>query len=280
MLIILVANKAKRILPIKTQPIMVDVITLKNKHHQKVNLSRLKNIHIASTKNQISSGNIIAKEKTKITQPKGIEHERYAGGFNSIKKRIKIKHVRQKKRIAAKLRPHKVLPHKKLTGYIINKAVSVVSIKHHSIFKSVKQLALNHAPKSIQGKSVSRIGVRNGKGAAKKEAVISIATKNIKYASYMAHIKQLVQSVWIYPDEALEKNQSGMLYLVFIINKNGTLASVKLIRTSGYSILDKAAINALKEASPFPSIPLRLDIDRLKVYASFRYNLSFDTEIY
>ena len=177
------------------------------------------------------------------------------------------------------------MKHKKYAARILknqlkNKSVLVASINHNSIFKQVKPPALNHIQKSIQKRFVSSKGMENGKGAAEKEAVISIATKDIKYASYMAHIKQLVQSVWIYPEEALEKGQSGMLYLVFVINKNGTLDSVKLIRTSGYGILDSAAINALHEASPFPPIPKRLDIDRLKIYASFRYNLSFDTTIY
>ncbi len=284
-LILLVMDIKRQTTSLKTQPVMVDVIIQKNKSHKVLNLKKLKDIRIASTKNQISGGHI-AKEKQKITQPKGFTHKRHFNSSYHIRRKSKSKQVPKHKEYAAveKSEPNVVLKHKKQTVRVLKKlkkkTVVIASIEHHSIFKSAEHHALNYMPKFMQEKPASKIGIENGKGAAKKEAVISIATKDIKYASYMAHIKQLVQSVWIYPDEALEKGQSGMLYLVFVINKNGALNSVKLIKTSGYSILDNAAINAIQEAAPFPYIPKRLNIDRLKIYASFRYSLSFDTTIY
>ena len=92
-LLFLALNIKKQIVPIKTQPVMVDVIIQKNRSHKKVDLNRLKNIHIASTKNQISKGHTAAKEKSKVTQPKGFTEERHSNGANRIKKKTKLKYV-------------------------------------------------------------------------------------------------------------------------------------------------------------------------------------------
>ncbi len=108
-----------------------------------------------------------------------------------------------------------------------------------------------------------------------KEATVSIGTQSIKYASYLKHIKDKVQNTWVYPEEARLNNQQGGLLLIFTIEKNGDVSRVKVINSSGYRLLDEAAVNAIKEAAPFPPLPKRLHIDRLNIYATFLYKLTF-----
>lgn len=110
---------------------------------------------------------------------------------------------------------------------------------------------------------------------AKREATISIGTQSIKYASYMKHIKDKIQNVWVYPEEARMNGQQGRLLILFSIGKNGKLERVSLLNSSGFNSLDSAAIQAVKDASPFPPLPKRLNIDRLNIYATFSYRLNF-----
>ncbi len=108
---------------------------------------------------------------------------------------------------------------------------------------------------------------------AKREATVSIGTQSIKYASYMQHVRDQIEGVWEYPEEAQMRNEQGDLLVLFSIGRDGRLVGLKLLRSSGFSLLDRAALNAIREAAPFPPLPGRLHIDRLNIYATFSYRL-------
>ncbi len=110
---------------------------------------------------------------------------------------------------------------------------------------------------------------------AKREATVSLGTQSLKYASYMQHIKDAIQNVWIYPQEAQMEGEQGRLLILFSINKSGKVVKVSLLRSSGYPLLDNAAVEAVKDASPFPPLPKRFGIDKLNIYATFQYSLNF-----
>jgi len=108
-----------------------------------------------------------------------------------------------------------------------------------------------------------------------KEATVSLGTQSLKYASYMQHIKDAIQNVWVYPQEAQMEGQQGRLLILFSIDKSGKVVKISLLRSSGYPLLDNAAIEAIKDASPFPPLPKRFNIDRLNIYSTFQYSLNF-----
>lgn len=108
---------------------------------------------------------------------------------------------------------------------------------------------------------------------ASREATVTIGTQSIKYASYMRHIKDKVQNVWIYPEDARENGIQGKLLVYFSIAKDGSLSRLNLVRSSGSKILDDAAMQAIRDAAPFPRLPDRFHLDRLNIYATFEYKL-------
>ncbi len=105
--------------------------------------------------------------------------------------------------------------------------------------------------------------------------VISLNTKSYKYISYFTHIKRKIELVWEYPRAAAEMGQEGRLTLRFTILKDGRLAGVWLVQSSGYRLLDQEAIRAVKAAAPFNPIPDRLKTDHLNIMANFTYTLGF-----
>ncbi len=110
---------------------------------------------------------------------------------------------------------------------------------------------------------------------AKREATITLGTQSLKYASYMQHIKDKIQNVWIYPQEAQETGEQGRLLILFSIGKNGKVLKISLLRSSGFGDLDDAAMEAIRDASPFPPLPKRFHLDILNIYATFEYRLNF-----
>src|SRR3990167_7679010 len=53
-----------------------------------------------------------------------------------------------------------------------------------------------------------------------------------------------------YPDTALELKESGMVSIGLTLSPDGTVSQVSLIKSSGYSILDQAAVNTVKSLPP------------------------------
>lgn len=84
--------------------------------------------------------------------------------------------------------------------------------------------------------------------------------KEFRFASYMDAWRNKVERIgnMNYPEEAVEKDISGSLLLDVAINPDGSLNTVRITRSSGHPVLDKAAIRIVKLAAPFP--PLSEDI--------------------
>ena len=104
-----------------------------------------------------------------------------------------------------------------------------------------------------------------------EEEKVSLNTTEFKYYAYFAHIKQRIELAWNYPYEAQKRNEGGRLTLVFTIESGGNVSSVKLLKSSGYQILDDYAIKAVTIASPFNPIPPSIGTKRLIITASFEY---------
>ncbi len=107
----------------------------------------------------------------------------------------------------------------------------------------------------------------------KPDNSITFDTKEYKYYGYMQRLKEKIEGIWKYPPDAAEKGIYGDLYIRFTIKKNGQLGAIELIRTSGHSSLDNAAIKALKDAEPFWPLPDEWGKDGFTITGHFIYTL-------
>lgn len=100
---------------------------------------------------------------------------------------------------------------------------------------------------------------------------VRLDTREPKYISYFASIKRAIEIVWEYPEPALRHGLQGKLVLEFTILGNGQLDRTRLIRSSGFRVLDEEAMRAVRAASPFRPIPPWIGKNRLEIIASFEY---------
>ena len=77
-----------------------------------------------------------------------------------------------------------------------------------------------------------------------------------------------------YPSAAVKRNQEGSVRASVTIDRAGNLAGITLVEESEFSILNKAVLNAVNDAAPFPAIPsaLRDDSVELIVPVAFKLN--------
>ncbi len=92
-----------------------------------------------------------------------------------------------------------------------------------------------------------------------------------KHRGYMRMLKEKIENIWKYPEEAARLGRTGDLYVRFLIKRDGRLGEVNLLRTSGYKDLDEAAIKAVKDAEPYWPLPEDWEKDDLEIRGHFIY---------
>ena len=84
--------------------------------------------------------------------------------------------------------------------------------------------------------------------------------KKYRFASYMDAWRAKVERIGNlnYPEVVTRKKLTGSLLLDVAINPDGSILSTRIIRSSGYPELDRAALRIINMSAPFP--PLTKDI--------------------
>lgn len=100
---------------------------------------------------------------------------------------------------------------------------------------------------------------------------VTFSTKDMMYRGYLDMLRQKVESIWSYPPEAAERGLYGDLIIRFVILKDGSLGEIKVLRTSGYSMLDEAALEALRDGVPYWPLPKGWERASLPITGRFIY---------
>ncbi len=103
---------------------------------------------------------------------------------------------------------------------------------------------------------------------------VDINTTEFRYMGYMTSMRKAIELVWNYPMEAAQRGMQGEVGLEFVILKSGQTKNIKVVKSSGYKILDDSIIEAIKLASPFSPLPDGFGKERILITGSFRYILS------
>ena len=138
--------------------------------------------------------------------------------------------------------------HKPLTQTVMSKPISK-KIINDTIRKEISQLKTNNKP-------VSEKPVEEAQKQTNDK--ITIAAEKIQPAESKARVisiiyKELNQH-FIYPKLAQKHNWQGKVLLSLRVSSNGKINNVEIYKSSGYSILDQAAINSLMKVEYLPRI--------------------------
>jgi protein TonB len=107
-----------------------------------------------------------------------------------------------------------------------------------------------------------------------REETVDLGSRDIKYVTYLAKIKNKILQIWQYPQKAYEDNEEGNVIVKMSIDADGRLAGAALISSSGYAELDDGALSVVQTAAPFEPLPGIYDLSRLNIVASFQYKIT------
>ena len=103
---------------------------------------------------------------------------------------------------------------------------------------------------------------------------VTLDTDEFKFISYNRWLKYKVESVLRYPELAAVSGLQGTLYIQFDIMKDGALANLELIKSSGYKILDDEALRSIRATAPFQPLPDGWKMDHYTIRAAVLFYLN------
>ena len=79
-----------------------------------------------------------------------------------------------------------------------------------------------------------------------------------------------------FPEEALRKGIAGDLRLSVLLKPNGSIEKVEILQSSGYPVLDNAAIQIVQSASPFEPFPqeIRKEADFMEIIRTLKFEIT------
>ena len=91
---------------------------------------------------------------------------------------------------------------------------------------------------------------------------------------FFLSVRRKIKSRKRYPITAQKAEIEGRVGVKMTILKDGRLEKCKIVESSGYEILDRAALRSVQDASPFPPIPDAAKRDRIEISIHLVFKLS------
>jgi TonB family protein len=121
--------------------------------------------------------------------------------------------------------------------------------------------------------NVSMPGLSSMLVASPRREVSIQAVETKSLMDIMRDIRRKIEVSKRYPKEAREAGYEGTATVMFQILRDGDLGGVKCIATSGFELLDKAAIATIERAAPFPNLDGYTNDEYLTLRVPIAFNL-------
>src|SRR3989304_6687158 len=105
------------------------------------------------------------------------------------------------------------------------------------------------------------------------ENTVELDDPDTEYETYLKKIKKKIENIWSYPRQAFEREKEGISTVKFSLDKSGKLLASRIIKSSGYDLLDKETISVIRAAAPYESFPPDIIFFSLHILATFHYSL-------
>lgn len=103
----------------------------------------------------------------------------------------------------------------------------------------------------------------------------SVAARESADAAYLQAWRQRIESVGnkYYPEASVRYGIYGSLRLLVVIRYDGRLEDIRVLSSSGFAVLDEAALKIVRMAAPFAPFPgeLRATADRVEIIRTWQF---------
>jgi protein TonB len=103
---------------------------------------------------------------------------------------------------------------------------------------------------------------------------LDVTTNSEALRRFLTTVRRKIESEKKYPVIARNTGIEGRVGVIISILKDGQLEKAEVLESSGYEVLDKAALGSVRNASPFPAIPKESKRDKLELRVYLVFELS------
>ena len=64
----------------------------------------------------------------------------------------------------------------------------------------------------------------------------------------------------------VREQKEGMVYVSFILHRDGNISGLKVVESSGDKRFDEAALDAIRKSTPFPKFPAAIAESKITLY--------------
>ncbi|MEP9373446.1 TonB family protein [Mesorhizobium sp. KR1-2] len=128
--------------------------------------------------------------------------------------------------------------------------------------KPAERPALARSERSSGSRGNAALDARRGKADGQKNGSDGIASNggttgvgNAAVSNYSGKIVAKLRQALRYPAQARRQGVHGETLVSFVVAADGRVSSIRMVGSSGSTVLDKAALDAVRRAAPFPPIP-------------------------
>jgi periplasmic protein TonB len=97
---------------------------------------------------------------------------------------------------------------------------------------------------------------------------------------YLDRLRRWLNKYKHFPEEAQKQKQHGQLVVSFTILRDGTVRDPRVERSSGFPLLDDAAVQMLRDASPVPPLPEKFRASQVAVDLPVEFTIGFLERIF
>ncbi|MDR0620351.1 MAG: energy transducer TonB [Deltaproteobacteria bacterium] len=113
------------------------------------------------------------------------------------------------------------------------------------------------------GEGTGRGGYGGGTGRGSRDAL----------AAYKSRVRQKIVRYRKYPPSARNDRIEGTATMSFTLNRQGQVIASRLVRSSGFPVLDDEARALIQRVNPLPSFPKELTISTLELTVPIQFTM-------
>ena len=91
--------------------------------------------------------------------------------------------------------------------------------------------------------------------------------------SFMKRFRDNIYNVWNYPSASAQRGHQGTCLVRITVDRQGNIADVELLESSGHRSLDEETIRAIRKGATYGPLPRAYPNKELKIMAFFQYRL-------
>ncbi len=144
----------------------------------------------------------------------------------------------------------------------VEEIISPLSTENRSVEDLIKEIA------SLEARN-DEIRQTNARRPRVKR-LTSVSTKSAYEAAYLNTWRKKVERI----GTANYPGKDGDLRMLVVLRSNGSLKEVRILESSGYKILDNAALHIVRQAAPFQDFPveMRKAYDQLEIIRTWKFS--------